>query len=83
MMKTVQMTIDESLLQQVDHTAELLNTTRSAFIREALERAVQQYKIRQLEELDAAGYERIPAQLEETEVWLSEQDWGDEWNVEK
>ena len=32
-MKTIQMTIDESLLQQVDETVELLQTTRSAFIR--------------------------------------------------
>ncbi|MCI0576525.1 MAG: XisI protein [Chloroflexi bacterium] len=36
-----------------------------------------------LEALDAAGYARIPAQLEETEVWLPEQDWGDEWDVGK
>ena len=32
-MKTIQMTIDEALLQQVDQTVQSMNTPRSAFIR--------------------------------------------------
>jgi metal-responsive CopG/Arc/MetJ family transcriptional regulator len=79
-MKTIQMTIDETLLQQVDQTVEDIGTSRSAFIREALEQALHRYHIRQLEEQDAAGYIRIPAQASETEEWVTEQSWEDEWN---
>jgi metal-responsive CopG/Arc/MetJ family transcriptional regulator len=82
-LKTIQMTIDENLLQRVDETAQAIQTNRSAFIRKALEMALQHYHLRQLEQQDAEGYARIPAQLEEIEVWLPEQAWGDEWNEGK
>ena len=82
-MKTIQMTIDEALLEQVDQTVQGLNTTRSAFIRFALEQALRQYQIRRLEERDEAGYTTVPANTTATEEWITEQDWGDEWNVEK
>ncbi len=82
-MKTIQMTIDETLLQRVDQMVQDLSTTRSAFIRDALEQALRQYQVRRLEERDAAGYKAIPAKLEETEEWITEQEWGDEWNEGK
>ncbi|MCI0397640.1 MAG: ribbon-helix-helix domain-containing protein [Chloroflexi bacterium] len=41
-MKTIQVTIDESLLAKVDQVSQDLNTTRSAFIREALKLALEQ-----------------------------------------
>ena len=40
-MKTIQMTIDEPLLQRVNRVAEELQTSRSAFIRDALEIALR------------------------------------------
>lgn len=80
-MKTIQMTIDEELLQRVDEVAYAIQTNRSAFIRDALVLALQHYHIQQLEEQDAAGYARIPAQLEDVQEWLPEQTWGDEWNA--
>jgi len=82
-MKTIQMTIDESLLAQVDETVQQLNTTRSAFIREALEQALAELRRHQMEEEDAAGYRRMPAQVAEVAEWEAEQIWGDEWNAEK
>ncbi len=82
-MKTIQMTIDESLLQQVDRTVNDLQTTRSAFIRLALEQALRQYQVRRLEERDEVGYTAVPARSTETDEWRSEQDWGDEWNEGK
>ncbi len=83
MIKTVQMTIDDSLLQQVDRTVQELNTTRSAFIRLALEQALRQYQVRRLEEQDAVGYTAVPATPAETDEWINEQVWGDEWNAAK
>jgi metal-responsive CopG/Arc/MetJ family transcriptional regulator len=82
-MKTIQMTIDESLLQQVDQTVQDLNTTRSAFIRLALEQALRQYRVRRLEERDATGYTAVPANSTETDEWTNEQDWGNAWNGAK
>jgi metal-responsive CopG/Arc/MetJ family transcriptional regulator len=80
-MKTIHLTIDEALLQRVDETAYTIRTNRSAFIREALELALRHYHTQQLEEQDEAGYARIPAQVEDTQEWLPEQAWGDEWNA--
>jgi len=82
-MKTIQMTLDESLLQQVDQMVGELQTTRSAFIREALVWALQAYRIRRLEEQDEAGYTAIPANPTEIVEWTTEQVWGDAWNEEK
>jgi metal-responsive CopG/Arc/MetJ family transcriptional regulator len=80
MMRTVQMTIDQQLLEQVDEVVEATDTNRSAFIREALELALKKHRIRLLEKQDAEGYARIPARPEDGEIWLTEQAWGDEWN---
>jgi len=76
-MKTVQMTIDEDLLAEVDKATEALKSTRSAFIRGALQLALRQYKIHKLEEQHAQGYEKHPVQPGEFDIWESEQSWGE------
>jgi metal-responsive CopG/Arc/MetJ family transcriptional regulator len=48
-MKTVQMTLDESLVQEVDRAAQALATTRSAFARDALRAALEDLRERELE----------------------------------
>ena len=77
-MKTIQMTIDEPLLSEVDQTIKSLQTTRSAFIREALQFALRRYKISQMERKHAAGYTRYPVEPGEFDLWEAEQLWGDE-----
>jgi metal-responsive CopG/Arc/MetJ family transcriptional regulator len=76
MMKTVQMTIDEPLLAEVDEVIQALNTTRSAFIREALELALQRHRIAEMEAQHAEGYARHPVEPGEFDVWEEEQAWG-------
>jgi len=76
-MKTIQMTIDERLLKDVDDVVSELQTNRSAFIRKALALALQQFQIRKLEAQHAAGYERHPVVAGEFDGWESEQVWGD------
>ena len=78
LMKTIQMTIEENLLSEVDEMIEALQTTRSAFIRDALRAAIKKYKIRQMEEQHRLGYEKYPVQPGEFDVWYDEQAWGDE-----
>ena len=75
-MKTIQMTIDERLLKLVDKLSRARKTTRSAFIRDALEAEIRRQRIRQNEVRHAEGYARQPVAPGEFDVWLSEQDWA-------
>jgi len=75
MMKTVQMTIDEALLEAVDTAVRDLGTSRSAFLRDALQKALKQMEIVALEQQHIAGYERYPLEPDEFDVWQNEQVW--------
>ncbi len=75
-MKTIQMTIDDRLLRLVDKMSRARNTTRSAFIRDALEAEIRRARIREEETRHAEGYACKPVTPGEFDVWLNEQDWG-------
>lgn len=77
-MRTVQMTLDDDLVQDVDIVAKELRLTRSAFTRKALKQAIRVYHIRKLEQKHRQGYELHPSNYEEFGVWEDEQDWGDQ-----
>ena len=77
-MRTVQVTLDEHLVQTVDRVAKDLHTTRSAFVREALRQAVARVKMQKLEEKHREGYLRKPAGADEFRAWEKEQKWGDQ-----
>lgn len=77
-MKTIQMTIDETLLLQVDAVVKEKQINRSVFIRQALEAALHQYKMYQWDKQDQEGYARIPQQVAAVDTWFPEQEWGDE-----
>lgn len=75
-MKTIQMTIDDRLLKAVDKMCKTLKTTRSGFIRDALEAELRRIRIREAEARHIEGYARNPVAPGEFDVWLEEQDWG-------
>jgi metal-responsive CopG/Arc/MetJ family transcriptional regulator len=75
-MKTIQMTIDERLLTLVDKMCRARKTTRSAFIRDALEAQIERERIQEKERRHADGYVQKPVVAGEFEIWLHEQDWG-------
>ena len=75
-MKTIQMTIDEQLLKLVDKMSRARHTTRSAFIRDALQAEIRREQVRENEMRHAQGYARKPVAPGEFDVWLDEQDWG-------
>ncbi|MBN1421542.1 MAG: ribbon-helix-helix protein, CopG family [Planctomycetes bacterium] len=77
-MRTVQLTIDERLLKEVDAAATSLKTTRSAFARQALRAALDRIKERELERRHREGYRRKPVKPKEFGLWEREQVWGDE-----
>jgi metal-responsive CopG/Arc/MetJ family transcriptional regulator len=76
-MRTVQMTLDENLVDEVDKAAAKLGTTRSAFTREALRQAVARLKETSLERKHREGYKKKPVKKEEFGRWESEQAWGE------
>jgi CopG family transcriptional regulator / antitoxin EndoAI len=76
-MKTIQMTIDEPLLEEVDNVTRELKTTRSAFIRSSLQLALREHSISKLERQHAKGYAKHPVNTGEFDVWEAEQAWGE------
>ena len=76
-MRTIQMTLDEDLVEAVDNIVKKLKTTRSAFARKALRDAIKQAHINMLENKHKKGCERYPVGKMEFSVWESEQEWGD------
>lgn len=76
-MKTIQMTIDEGLLHEVDTAVQSLGTTRSAFMRDALQQALRQMEIANLERQQIAGYKQYPVESGEFDIWYEEQIWED------
>lgn len=77
-MKTIQMTIDQALLADVDAAVDDLGTNRSAFIRGALVLALRQLSLRKLEERHADGYALHPVEPGEFDAWEDEQSWGEQ-----
>ena len=61
--KTVQITIGESLLAEVQQATKALQVTRSDFFKLALERALRQRKIIELESRDAKAYAAVITEL--------------------
>jgi len=75
-MRTIQMTLDDDLVESVDTLVKELKTTRSAFTRQALREAIETVSRKQQEEKHRRGYELHPVAEEEFGIWEEEQDWG-------
>ena len=76
-MRTIQMTLDDELVANVDQVVKKLKTTRSAFARKALKSAIKQVNINLLEQKHKKGYGHHPVDKTEFSFWESEQEWGD------
>ena len=76
-MRTVQMTLDEDLVQEVDRVVRRLGTSRSKFARSALRQAIQKADAEEMERRQREGYRRHPAEPGEFSDWEYEQVWID------
>lgn len=74
-MRTVQMTLDEKLVDAVDRAARRLGTTRSGFARMALRRALDRLREEAREAAQRAGYRRKPVRRGEFDGWETHQAW--------
>ena len=76
-MKTVQMTLGEDLVSEVDRVAKKIGTTRSEFTRRALQEAIARLREKEMERRHREGYMRKPVKPGEFSDWENEQAWGD------
>lgn len=76
-METIELSIDESLLAEMQRATSALQMTPSDFMRVALERALQQREIIAKERQHAQAYMAHPQQPEEIGEWQDEQEWGE------
>jgi metal-responsive CopG/Arc/MetJ family transcriptional regulator len=76
-MKVVQMTLDESLVREIDKMVRTLKTSRSEFTRNALRMALRMRRRADQERRHRKGYEVRPVTPEEFADWEAEQVWGD------
>ena len=76
-METIQLTLDESLIAEVQQATAALQMTESDFIKVALERAVQQREIIAKERRHAEAYSNQPQRPEEIGEWQDEQYWDE------
>ena len=77
-MQTIQMQLADDLITEIDQIVKESNTNRSAFIHDALQKALEYYHERKLIEKHRQGYLRHPIQKNEFSVWEDEQAWGNE-----
>lgn len=77
-MRTVQMTLDDQLIESIDKAVKSLKTTRSAFTRAALKEALNRLHVSGFEQKHRQGYKAHSANKKEFSVWEKEQEWGDE-----
>lgn len=75
-MKTVQMTLNEDLVAEVDKVAKQLGTTRSALTRDALRAALDRIREKEMERKHREGYMAKPVECGEFSDWEDEQTWG-------
>ena len=76
-MEMIQLTIDESLLAEAQQATNALQITPSDFIKVALERALQQRELIEMELRDAKAYADKSQRPEEIAEWESEQHWDE------
>jgi hypothetical protein len=78
-MATIQVVIDDPLLERLDRRLQGKGKQRSAFVRAAIEAALTRAEIEQDEEEWLESYRRQPVDRKELADWESIQDWGDPW----
>jgi metal-responsive CopG/Arc/MetJ family transcriptional regulator len=77
-MRTIQMTLDDDLVKAIDRVSKKLCTSRSAFTRKALRKALARHQLEEMEQNHRRGYEQHAVAADEFSVWEVEQAWGDE-----
>ena len=76
-MATIQMTLEEDLLREMDRTVKKLGTTRSALIRDSVRQYLKMIRTQQLEAKHRNGYSKQPVVKGEFDVPESDRGWDE------
>lgn len=76
-MKTIEVSVDEAIIGEVDRVSSSLSMTREDFARTALELALRHKSTIALEQQHSQGYARHPADVDDIAEWEPEQEWGE------
>ena len=74
-METIQVVLDQKLLQATDRAARRTKRNRSALVRDALREHLQKLEIESQEERDRVGYLNRPPVKDESFIWEQEAAW--------
>ena len=74
-MGTINIAIEDNILEWIDRAALELGISRSQFIERALIAALNKFSINFMEQKQAEGYQKYPVIPEEFEAWDDEQSW--------
>ena len=74
-MATIQVVLDDALLQIADRFAKQQRVNRSALIREALRVHLKKLRYQELERQERDAYERQPDDLDDVARWERVADW--------
>jgi metal-responsive CopG/Arc/MetJ family transcriptional regulator len=74
-METIQVVIDNELLQAADKAARMAGKNRSALVRDALKEHLRRLELRASEERDHEGYLREPQPPSKGDLWEAEAAW--------
>ena len=76
-MKNVQISLDERLLEEIDHIVTKRHSSRSALVREALKYWIRQREIQDFEQGWIQKLKENPEDSIDTEAWTQAEAWGD------
>ncbi len=77
-MRTMELTLNEVLFQQLERAARPAGLSVSEFVLQLLKRWFGEITVAELEQQEIAAYKRMPVVAGEFDVWQSEQSWGEE-----
>jgi metal-responsive CopG/Arc/MetJ family transcriptional regulator len=77
-MKNVQISFDENILKMVDRYASSARLSRSAVVREAVERWVREREIKDFEDQWIRKLKASPDDSKDTDSWIQVQEWSGE-----
>ena len=77
-MATIQIVLDNELLEAADKAAKTGNVNRSALIRQALQAHLKRLHVLELEERDRRGYLAQPQREEEYMPWVEAAAWPED-----
>jgi len=75
---TIQVVLDDGLLELADKVANQQHVNRSALIREALREHLKRLRFLEMEQRERAAYEQTPDDLAEARRWERVADWPDD-----